>query len=59
MRTFLSSTLTCSLFLQIFSAELRDEETEVWFVDVAYDEIPERHYKESEVSGIQPVTSGP
>eukprot|EP00066_Takifugu_rubripes_P002608 XP_003964643.1 PREDICTED: cytoplasmic phosphatidylinositol transfer protein 1-like [Takifugu rubripes] len=32
----------------IFGAELRDEETEVWFVDIAYDEIPERHYKESE-----------
>lgn len=36
--------------LQIFGAELRDEETEVWFVDIAYDDIPERHYKESEVS---------
>lgn len=31
----------------------------MWFVDIAYDEIPERHYKESEVSGVQTVTSGP
>ncbi|TKS91873.1 Cytoplasmic phosphatidylinositol transfer protein 1 [Collichthys lucidus] len=32
----------------IFGSEPRDEETEVWVVDIAYDEIPERHYKESE-----------
>ncbi|KAG7243596.1 hypothetical protein INR49_011153, partial [Caranx melampygus] len=32
----------------IFGSEPRDEETEVCFVDIAYDEIPERHYKESE-----------
>lgn len=35
---------------QIFESMARDEETEVCFVDIAYDEIPERHYKESEVS---------
>lgn len=28
-------------------------------MDIAYDEIPERHYKESEVSGVQSVTPGP
>ncbi|KAF4092863.1 hypothetical protein AMELA_G00025210 [Ameiurus melas] len=28
--------------------EPRDEDTEVCFVDIAYDEIPERYYKESE-----------
>ncbi|XP_013870383.1 cytoplasmic phosphatidylinositol transfer protein 1 [Austrofundulus limnaeus] len=33
---------------KIFDSEARDEETEVCFVDIAYDEIPERHYKESE-----------
>uniref|UniRef100_A0A3Q3QAY1 Phosphatidylinositol transfer protein N-terminal domain-containing protein n=1 Tax=Monopterus albus TaxID=43700 RepID=A0A3Q3QAY1_MONAL len=32
----------------IFGAEPKDEETEVCFVDIAYDEIPERHYKELE-----------
>uniref|UniRef100_A0A4W6DV98 Phosphatidylinositol transfer protein N-terminal domain-containing protein n=1 Tax=Lates calcarifer TaxID=8187 RepID=A0A4W6DV98_LATCA len=32
----------------IFGGEPRDEETEVCFVDIVYDEIPERHYKESE-----------
>ncbi|XP_058509794.1 cytoplasmic phosphatidylinositol transfer protein 1 isoform X1 [Solea solea] len=32
----------------IFSGEPREEETEVCFVDIGYDEIPERHYKESE-----------
>ncbi|PWA19272.1 hypothetical protein CCH79_00014596, partial [Gambusia affinis] len=32
----------------IFGSEPREEETEVCFVDIAYDEIPERHYKESE-----------
>ncbi|KAF0032629.1 hypothetical protein F2P81_014919 [Scophthalmus maximus] len=32
----------------IFSSEPRDDETEVCFVDIAYDDIPERHYKESE-----------
>uniref|UniRef100_A0A8C1X874 Phosphatidylinositol transfer protein cytoplasmic 1 n=1 Tax=Cyprinus carpio TaxID=7962 RepID=A0A8C1X874_CYPCA len=32
----------------IFDTELRDEETEVCFIDIAYDEIPERYYKESE-----------
>lgn len=40
----------CEIFFQIFESEARDEETEVCFVDIAYDEIPERHYKESEVS---------
>lgn len=34
---------------QIFTSESRNEETEVCFVDIAYDEIPERHYKDSEV----------
>ncbi|XP_054616046.1 cytoplasmic phosphatidylinositol transfer protein 1 [Dunckerocampus dactyliophorus] len=32
----------------IFGSEPKDEETEVCFVDIAYDEVPERHYKESE-----------
>ncbi|KAM7372086.1 hypothetical protein PAMP_009281 [Pampus punctatissimus] len=34
--------------VEIFGSEPKDEETEVCFVDIAYDEIPERHYKESE-----------
>ncbi|TRY94901.1 hypothetical protein DNTS_023644 [Danionella cerebrum] len=34
--------------VKIFDTEPRDEETEVCFVDIAYDEIPERYYKESE-----------
>lgn len=50
--------MNCSLFTQIFGSEARDEETEVWFVDIAYDEIPERHYKESEVRGVKLLTSG-
>ncbi|GAA6087660.1 cytoplasmic phosphatidylinositol transfer protein 1 isoform X1, partial [Tachysurus ichikawai] len=29
--------------------EPRDEDTEVCFIDIAYDEIPERYFKESEV----------
>ncbi|XP_043969760.1 cytoplasmic phosphatidylinositol transfer protein 1-like isoform X1 [Gambusia affinis] len=32
----------------IFDIELKDQEREVCFVDIAYDEIPERYYKESE-----------
>ncbi|KAL2101164.1 hypothetical protein ACEWY4_002925 [Coilia grayii] len=32
----------------IFDNIERDDTTEVCFVDIAYDEIPERHYKESE-----------
>lgn len=48
----------CPLFPQIFGSEPRDEETEVMFVDIAYDEIPERHYKESEVRGVKSLTSG-
>ncbi|KAF3846437.1 hypothetical protein F7725_003515 [Dissostichus mawsoni] len=32
----------------IFSSEPKEEETEVCTVDIAYDEIPERHYKDSE-----------
>ncbi|XP_029002043.1 cytoplasmic phosphatidylinositol transfer protein 1 isoform X1 [Betta splendens] len=32
----------------IFDTELKDNEREVCFVDIAYDEIPERYYKESE-----------
>lgn len=38
------------LVFQIFDNELKDQEREVCFVDIAYDEIPERYYKESEVS---------
>lgn len=42
----------CALlfFFQIFDTELKDQEREVCFIDIAYDEIPERYYKESEVS---------
>uniref|UniRef100_A0A674P7U9 Cytoplasmic phosphatidylinositol transfer protein 1 n=1 Tax=Takifugu rubripes TaxID=31033 RepID=A0A674P7U9_TAKRU len=32
----------------IFDNELKDQEREVCFVDIAYDEIPERYYKDSE-----------
>ncbi|KAK5605778.1 Cytoplasmic phosphatidylinositol transfer protein 1 [Crenichthys baileyi] len=32
----------------IFETELKDQEREVCFIDIAYDEIPERYYKESE-----------
>uniref|UniRef100_A0A3B5A9Z4 Cytoplasmic phosphatidylinositol transfer protein 1 n=1 Tax=Stegastes partitus TaxID=144197 RepID=A0A3B5A9Z4_9TELE len=32
----------------IFDTELKDQEREVCFIDIAYDEIPERYYKESE-----------
>ncbi|XP_051571650.1 cytoplasmic phosphatidylinositol transfer protein 1-like [Myxocyprinus asiaticus] len=32
----------------IFDTVLRDEETEVCFIDIANDEIPERYYKEAE-----------
>ncbi|XP_061888405.1 cytoplasmic phosphatidylinositol transfer protein 1-like [Entelurus aequoreus] len=32
----------------IFHSELQDQEREVCFVDIAYDDLPERHYKESE-----------
>uniref|UniRef100_A0A8C5H8T4 Cytoplasmic phosphatidylinositol transfer protein 1 n=1 Tax=Gouania willdenowi TaxID=441366 RepID=A0A8C5H8T4_GOUWI len=32
----------------IFDTELREQEREVCYVDIAYDEIPERYYKESE-----------
>lgn len=39
----------CPLLFQIFDNELKDQEREVCFVDIAYDEIPERYYKESEV----------
>lgn len=35
---------------QIFDTELKEQEREVCFIDIAYDEIPERYYKESEVS---------
>lgn len=38
-----------SLVFQIFDNELKEQEREVCFVDIAYDEIPERYYKESEV----------
>lgn len=40
------------LGFQIFDNELKDQEREVCFVDIAYDEIPERYFKESEVSEI-------
>ncbi|KAM9483485.1 cytoplasmic phosphatidylinositol transfer protein 1-like [Clarias gariepinus] len=32
----------------IFENELKDQEREVCFIDIAYDEIPERYYKETE-----------
>uniref|UniRef100_A0A8C9RAF7 Cytoplasmic phosphatidylinositol transfer protein 1 n=1 Tax=Scleropages formosus TaxID=113540 RepID=A0A8C9RAF7_SCLFO len=32
----------------IFDCEAKDQEREVCFIDIAYDEIPERYYKESE-----------
>lgn len=32
--------------------EAKDQEREVCFVDIAYDEIPERYYKESEVRAL-------
>ncbi|XP_070771492.1 cytoplasmic phosphatidylinositol transfer protein 1-like [Enoplosus armatus] len=32
----------------IFDTELKEQEREVCFIDIAYDEIPERYYKESE-----------
>lgn len=38
---------------QIFENELKEQEREVCFVDIAYDEIPERYYKESEVSSYK------
>lgn len=40
--------LLCSF--QIFDNEAKDLEREVCFIDIACDEIPERYYKESEVS---------
>lgn len=43
---------------QIFGSEPREEEMEVCLLDIAYDEIPERHYKESEVRRATPLTSG-
>lgn len=36
--------------MQIFDSEAKDLEREVCFIDIACDEIPERYYKESEVS---------
>lgn len=38
------------LCFQIFDTELKEQEREVCFIDIAYDEIPDRYYKESEVS---------
>uniref|UniRef100_A0A665V210 Cytoplasmic phosphatidylinositol transfer protein 1 n=1 Tax=Echeneis naucrates TaxID=173247 RepID=A0A665V210_ECHNA len=32
----------------IFDTELKEQEREVCYIDIAYDEIPERYYKESE-----------
>lgn len=43
-------TVPFRFFFQIFDTELKDHEREVCFIDIAYDEIPERYYKESEVS---------
>lgn len=42
--------MCCSLLFQIFDSEAKDLEREVCFIDIACDEIPERYYKESEVS---------
>lgn len=39
-----------ALPFQIFDNEAKDLEREVCFIDIACDEIPERYYKESEVS---------
>lgn len=39
-----------ALLFQIFDNEAKDLEREVCFIDIACDEIPERYYKESEVS---------
>lgn len=38
------------MLFQIFDSEAKDLEREVCFIDIACDEIPERYYKESEVS---------
>lgn len=45
----LAPSPSCLLFLPQIFDEPRDEATEVRFIDIAYDEIPERYYKESEV----------
>eukprot|EP00073_Rattus_norvegicus_P050922 XP_017453306.1 PREDICTED: cytoplasmic phosphatidylinositol transfer protein 1 isoform X1 [Rattus norvegicus] len=39
----------------IFDSEAKDLEREVCFIDIACDEIPERYYKESEVSSHNPL----
>ncbi|XP_061625321.1 cytoplasmic phosphatidylinositol transfer protein 1-like isoform X1 [Phyllopteryx taeniolatus] len=39
---------TSSQASEIFDSELKDQEREVCFVDIAYDDIPDRYYKESE-----------
>lgn len=45
------TNLRCvALLFQIFDNEAKDLEREVCFIDIACDEIPERYYKESEVS---------
>lgn len=44
----ISDVLLCPF--QIFDNEAKDLEREVCFIDIACDEIPERYYKESEVS---------
>lgn len=46
-----------SVFVQIFDTEAKDQEREVCFVDIAYDEIPERYYKESEVRACDHTSS--
>lgn len=45
---FPTLTLALLFLLQIFGKPI-DEDTEMCFIDIAYDEIPERYYKESEV----------
>lgn len=49
-RGFSEQSQTHLFCLQIFDTELKEQEREVCFIDIAYDEIPERYYKESEVS---------
>lgn len=50
LHSFLCVSIVCA---QIFENELKEQEREVCFVDIAYDEIPERYYKESEVSSYK------
>lgn len=62
MPFFIYSIFSYNLFfpshiVQIFGSEPRDEETEVWLVDIAYDEVAERHYKESEVRSTEATSN--